>query len=79
MNAGRKYLGTSDLSGRVVLTSGLGGMSGAQPKAASICGCVGVIAEVTFHRINRGNGALLSHCNGRGCCHHIGVVLITFS
>jgi len=28
------------------LTSGLGGMSGAQPKAAVISGCIGVVAEV---------------------------------
>ena len=46
LNAGRLKLGTSDLAGRVFLTSGLGGMSGAQAKAAVICGCVGVIAEV---------------------------------
>ena len=30
------------------MTAGLGGMSGAQAKAAVICGCVGVIAEVIF-------------------------------
>ncbi|KAH7714336.1 hypothetical protein AAVH_18292 [Aphelenchoides avenae] len=47
MNAGRKYLGTDDLSGKVFVTSGLGGMSGAQAKAAVISGCVGVIAEVS--------------------------------
>uniref|UniRef100_A0AAR2JG71 Urocanate hydratase n=1 Tax=Pygocentrus nattereri TaxID=42514 RepID=A0AAR2JG71_PYGNA len=46
LNAGRRYLGTSDLRGRVFVTSGLGGMSGAQAKAAVIAGCVGVIAEV---------------------------------
>ena len=46
MNAGRKYLSLSDLSGRVFLSSGLGGMSGAQAKAAVIAGCIGVIAEV---------------------------------
>lgn len=46
MNAGRKYLGLDDLHGKVFLTSGLGGMSGAQAKAAVIAGCVGVIAEV---------------------------------
>jgi len=34
------------LGGLVYLSSGLGGMSGAQPKAARIAGCVGVIAEV---------------------------------
>lgn len=31
---------------KVFLTSGLGGMSGAQPKAAVISGCIGVVAEV---------------------------------
>jgi hypothetical protein len=46
LNAGRKYLGTEDMAGRVFVTSGLGGMSGAQPKAAVIAGCIGVIAEV---------------------------------
>ncbi|XP_067359506.1 urocanate hydratase isoform X2 [Channa argus] len=46
LNAGRRYLGSSDLKGRVFVTSGLGGMSGAQAKAAVIAGCVGVIAEV---------------------------------
>jgi hypothetical protein len=48
LNAGRKYLGTEDLAGRVFVTSGLGGMSGAQPKAAVIAGCIGVIAEVAL-------------------------------
>jgi urocanate hydratase len=47
MNAGRKYLGVNDLKGKVFVTSGLGGMSGAQAKAAVIAGCVGVIAEVS--------------------------------
>ncbi|XP_044307069.1 urocanate hydratase [Varanus komodoensis] len=46
LNAGRRYLGVEDLSGKVFVTSGLGGMSGAQAKAAVIAGCVGVIAEV---------------------------------
>uniref|UniRef100_A0AAY4BZY3 Urocanate hydratase n=2 Tax=Denticeps clupeoides TaxID=299321 RepID=A0AAY4BZY3_9TELE len=46
LNAGRRYLGSSDLRGRVFVTSGLGGMSGAQAKAAVIAGCIGVIAEV---------------------------------
>jgi len=30
----------------VFVTSGLGGMSGAQAKAAVIAGCIGVVAEV---------------------------------
>ncbi|XP_065406976.1 urocanate hydratase isoform X3 [Chrysemys picta bellii] len=46
LNAGRRYLGVEDLAGRVFVTSGLGGMSGAQAKAAVIAGCVGIIAEV---------------------------------
>jgi urocanate hydratase len=47
MNAARKYLGLHDLKGIVFVTSGLGGMSGAQAKAAIISGCIGVIAEVS--------------------------------
>ena len=48
LNAGRLYLGTGDagLGGKVFVTSGLGGMSGAQAKAAVIAGAVGVVAEV---------------------------------
>ena len=47
MNAGRKYLSTESLAGKVFVTSGLGGMSGAQAKAAVIAGCIGVVAEVS--------------------------------
>jgi urocanate hydratase len=47
MNVGRRFLNQSDLAGTVFLTSGLGGMSGAQAKAAVVAGCVGVIAEMT--------------------------------
>ncbi|KAJ7316926.1 hypothetical protein JRQ81_003088 [Phrynocephalus forsythii] len=46
LNAGRHYLGVESLAGKVFVTSGLGGMSGAQAKAAVIAGCVGIIAEV---------------------------------
>jgi len=49
LNAGRMYLGREredGLAGAVFVTSGLGGMSGAQGKAARIAGAVGVIAEV---------------------------------
>ncbi|KAL7070635.1 hypothetical protein ACQ4LE_009652 [Meloidogyne hapla] len=47
MNAVQKYLGRgTDPSGKVFVTSGLGGMSGAQAKAAVIAGCIGVIAEI---------------------------------
>ena len=48
LNAGRRTLkpGETDLSGKVYVTSGLGGMSGAQPKATVIAGCICVVAEV---------------------------------
>ena len=53
LNASRKYLNTGDLTGKVFLTSGLGGMSGAQAKAAVICGCIGIIAEVSKDAIQK--------------------------
>ncbi len=47
LNAGRKISKQGEeLSGKLFLTSGLGGMSGAQPKAGNIAGCITVIAEV---------------------------------
>ena len=49
MNAGRLYLdadGDDGLGGKVFVTSGLGGMSGAQAKAAVIAGAVCVVAEI---------------------------------
>ena len=54
LGAGRKELGipeSGDLTGRVFVSSGLGGMSGAQPKAANIANAVGVFAEVDRSRI----------------------------
>lgn len=54
LNAGRKKLGIpqdEDLKGRLFITSGLGGMSGAQPKAVEIANGVGIIAEVDYSRI----------------------------
>ncbi len=54
LNAGRLYLGIpddQDLAGIVFVSSGLGGMSGAQPKAVEIAGGIGVIAEVDESRI----------------------------
>lgn len=54
LNAGRKYLGIpedKDLAGRFFISSGLGGMSGAQAKAVEIAGGIGVIAEVDYSRI----------------------------
>ena len=46
LNAGRKISSGPQLRGKVFVSSGLGGMSGAQPKAAKIAGCISVIAEV---------------------------------
>jgi urocanate hydratase len=47
LNAGRKIAKNKEnLSGKLFLTSGLGGMSGAQPKAGNIAGCITVCAEV---------------------------------
>jgi urocanate hydratase len=47
LNAGRKISKNGeDLKGKIFLSSGLGGMSGAQPKAGNIAGCISIIAEV---------------------------------
>jgi len=54
LGAGRKFLGipeSGDLLGRTFVSSGLGGMSGAQPKAANIANAVGIFAEVDRSRI----------------------------
>ncbi len=54
LNAGRMKLGIpsdGDLRGQLFVSSGLGGMSGAQPKAADIAGAVSLIAEVDASRI----------------------------
>ena len=47
LNAARKISGNSDdIRGKLFVTAGLGGMSGAQPKAGNIAGCISVTAEV---------------------------------
>ncbi len=47
MNAFRKKLQPEhDIAGKIFLTAGLGGMSGAQPKAGNIAGCITICAEV---------------------------------
>ncbi len=47
LNAGRKISKDGEgLEGKLFLTSGLGGMSGAQPKAGNIAGCITVVAEI---------------------------------
>jgi urocanate hydratase len=54
LNAGRLKLGVpsdGDLRGKLFVSSGLGGMSGAQPKAAEIAGAVAIVAEVDRSRI----------------------------
>ena len=54
LNAGRMKLGVpqdGDLRGHLFVSSGLGGMSGAQPKAAEIAGAAAIIAEVDYSRI----------------------------
>ncbi len=54
LNAGRLKLGIpedKDLSGHLFVSSGLGGMSGAQPKAAEIANATAIIAEVDASRI----------------------------
>jgi urocanate hydratase len=54
LSAGRKMCGVpaaGDLAGLLFVSSGLGGMSGAQPKAAKIAGAVSITAEVDISRI----------------------------
>lgn len=54
LNAGRLKLGIpqdKDLAGRLFVSAGLGGMSGAQGKAAEIAGAAAIIAEVDRSRI----------------------------
>ena len=54
LNAGRLKLGISqdeDLRGKLFISYGLGGMSGAQAKAIEIARGVGILAEVDYSRI----------------------------
>lgn len=54
LNAGRQKLNlgeNGDLKGRLFVSSGLGGMSGAQPKAMEIANGVAIIAEVDYSRL----------------------------
>ena len=53
LNAGRKIEKNGEgLAGKIFCTSGLGGMSGAQPKAAVIAGAIGLIAEINPKVVN---------------------------
>ena len=51
--AGEQHFGSSDLSGRTILTAGLGGMGGAQPLAATMAGAAILCVEVDPTRIER--------------------------
>jgi urocanate hydratase len=51
--AGEQHFGSADLSGRTILTAGLGGMGGAQPLAATMSGASILCVEVDPARIKR--------------------------
>jgi urocanate hydratase len=51
--AGEAHFGTADLSGRTILTAGLGGMGGAQPLAATMTGAAILCVEIDQSRIDR--------------------------
>lgn len=55
LNAGRKRLkpGEDSLAGMLFVTAGLGGMSGAQPKAGNIAGVVSVTAEINPQAVSK--------------------------
>ncbi len=51
--AGEKHFGSPDLSGRTILTAGLGGMGGAQPLAGTMAGAAVLCVEIDPSRIER--------------------------
>ncbi|HXL43528.1 MAG TPA: urocanate hydratase [Gaiellaceae bacterium] len=51
--AGERHFGSPDLSGKTILTAGLGGMGGAQPLAATMAGAATLCIEVDPTRIRR--------------------------
>ncbi len=51
--AGETHFGSPDLSGRTILTAGLGGMGGAQPLAATMAGAAALCVEIDPSRIER--------------------------
>lgn len=55
LNAGRRHLrpGHTDLGGMLFVTAGLGGMSGAQPKAGNIAGVVTIVAEINANAVEK--------------------------
>lgn len=53
LNAGRKIAQEGeDLRGKIFISAGLGGMSGAQPKAGNIAGCISIVAEVNAKAVH---------------------------
>ncbi|GAB1432509.1 hypothetical protein MASR2M29_11340 [Spirochaetota bacterium] len=70
LNAGRLKLGipaSGDLRGRMFISSGLGGMSGAQGKAAVIAGAASIIAEVDESRIETRHSQGWVDCVEKSC------------
>ncbi len=53
LNAARALRHSDDISGMLFVTAGLGGMSGAQPKAARISGVVNITAEINPAAVNK--------------------------
>ncbi len=55
LNAGRRHMrdGRKDLGGMLFVTAGLGGMSGAQPKAGNIAGVVSITAEINPQAVDK--------------------------
>lgn len=54
LNAARMHVGsTNSLSGVTFVTSGLGGMSGAQAKAAVIAGASSIVSEINPHAVHK--------------------------
>ena len=54
LNAARmQNRGNDDIRGKIFVSSGLGGMSGAQPKAAVIAGVVGIVAEINPKAVSK--------------------------
>lgn len=51
--AGRKVFGSDDLSGKLIVSGGCGGMSGAQPLAATMCNATYLSAEVDIARAQK--------------------------
>jgi urocanate hydratase len=51
--AGETHFGSADLSGKTILTAGLGGMGGAQPLGATMAGAAALCVEVDPSRIER--------------------------